>query len=307
MFPRVRDADEVAHWLCPLTKRPPQHPTHFTLQEAKALLERARKLKAFTALFKGLVFFLNREVPREAFEFIICAFRGRVGWDGPGSPYAATDARITHHVVDRPMPAASLRDGREYVQPQWVADSVNARMLLPVSKYAPGAVLPPHLSPFVEDAAEGYTPAYRAELDKLRAAAAVTGRLADVYTPAPAEGAGEAGGAGAGSVLPARLPSHAGADADSDVESESGDEPDDDIDAKAAATGGKDSGSVPDAEDDDEQEEEEEDEAEDSDEADQFEADDIDTARAAKRQVSDHLHTRVQALLVSACVYDTRL
>jgi hypothetical protein len=123
--------------------------------EARAVIERAQAQSRFSRLFGGLVFFLNREVPREVGEFIICAFRGRVGWDGPGSPYAATDARITHHVVDRPMQAAgataeegevdpcrTLVPGRSYIQPQWLADSVNARMLLPVSKYAPGAVLP---------------------------------------------------------------------------------------------------------------------------------------------------------------------
>jgi pescadillo len=112
--------------------------------EAKAVIEKAKALDRFTRLFSGLVFFLNREVPREAFEFIICSFRGRVGWDGPGSPYGVDDPRITHQVVDRPMPAdtTTFVAGRNYVQPQWVCDSVNARMLLPTAKYAPGATLP---------------------------------------------------------------------------------------------------------------------------------------------------------------------
>lgn len=115
--------------------------------EARLVLEKARASRALARLFRGCVFFLSREVPREPFEFMVCAFGGRVGWEGPGSPYARDSPSVTHVVLDRPVPPGGLSaslapPGKEAVQPQWVADSINARMLLPTAKYAPGAVLP---------------------------------------------------------------------------------------------------------------------------------------------------------------------
>ena len=49
-------------------------------------------------LFKGLVFFLGREVPREQLLFVIRAFGGVVAWQGEGSPLEESDERITHQV-----------------------------------------------------------------------------------------------------------------------------------------------------------------------------------------------------------------
>lgn len=47
---------------------------------------------------------------------------------------------------------------RYYIQPQWVYDCVNAKMLLAVEDYFLGVTLPPHLSPFVEEKEGDYVP-----------------------------------------------------------------------------------------------------------------------------------------------------
>ncbi|XP_055406273.1 pescadillo homolog isoform X1 [Bubalus kerabau] len=117
-------------------------------------------------LFEGLRFFLNREVPREALAFVIRSFGGIVSWDKSlciGATYDVTDRSITHQIVDRPGQQTPVI-GRYYVQPQWVFDSVNARLLLPVADYFPGVQLPPHLSPFVTEKEGDYVPPEKLKL-----------------------------------------------------------------------------------------------------------------------------------------------
>ena len=118
-------------------------------------------------LFAGLVFYLNREVPRESLEFVILSFGGAVGWAGDGSPFSVSDPSITHEVVDRPTPPRTQVPTREYLQPQWVYDCVNAARLLPLDSYGPGSALPPHRSPFVSHAAELYPRAAATELQTI--------------------------------------------------------------------------------------------------------------------------------------------
>lgn len=57
---------------------------------------------------------------------------------------------------------------RYYIQPQWVYDSVNAKILLPVEEYFLGVTLPPHLSPFVEETEGDYVPPEKLKLMALQ-------------------------------------------------------------------------------------------------------------------------------------------
>jgi pescadillo protein len=106
-------------------------------------------------LFAGLTFFLSREVPRGYVELVALAFGAKVGWEGNDSPISMKDPSITHHIIDRPtIPSSyetSLPKSREYVQPQWILDCTNFMYLLPIVRYGVGKVLPPHLSPWVDD------------------------------------------------------------------------------------------------------------------------------------------------------------
>ncbi|KAJ8971952.1 hypothetical protein NQ317_018296 [Molorchus minor] len=128
------------------------------IEEAKKDAEKIKKLKT---LFKGMKFFLNREVPREPLTFIIRCFGGEVSWDKTlfvGSTFDENDESITHQIVDRPSMEKQYIS-RYYIQPQWVFDSVNTRELLPVNKYFMGETLPPHLSPFIDkDRDQQYIP-----------------------------------------------------------------------------------------------------------------------------------------------------
>ncbi|ODA78437.1 hypothetical protein RJ55_05818 [Drechmeria coniospora] len=135
-----------------------------------------------SALFSKYTIYLSRETPRQPLEFLLKSFGcKRVGWDAVLGDGAFTtnelDPAITHQIVDRPLIQAAMEDnegednqtsqklaanrrvpGRIYVQPQWVWDSINDEELKEVHLYAPGASLPPHLSPFVKQISGAYDP-----------------------------------------------------------------------------------------------------------------------------------------------------
>lgn len=68
--------------------------------------------KTNTQLFKKLVFFLNREVPRQSLEFVILCFEGEVYWDGDGSDIKEDSPKITHFVTDRDAKTLKMKKGR---------------------------------------------------------------------------------------------------------------------------------------------------------------------------------------------------
>lgn len=118
-------------------------------------------------LFENLVFFISREVNKDIFEFCIKSFGGKVLYhcDNFDSDLY-NNSEITHVITDRP--SVTIIRNREYVQPQWICDSINNNILLPVLDYASGKSLPPHLSPFVDDEKEGYIPERRKEIMKIK-------------------------------------------------------------------------------------------------------------------------------------------
>lgn len=76
-------------------------PTTDDPEKVEAVKKEALAIKNLQSLFKGLKFFLNREVPRESLVFMIRAFGGEVSWDATmaaGSTFAENDETITHQV-----------------------------------------------------------------------------------------------------------------------------------------------------------------------------------------------------------------
>ena len=162
---------------------------HPTAQDSDILPQPSASSSSLATLFSDMTFYLSRETPRAPLEFLLKAFGcKRVGWDpilGSGA-YTTneSDPSVTHQIVDRPaLPASSLpavpdapepatsdavqpvaqwprskMPGRTYVQPQWVWDCLNAGKLLRPDLYAPGAELPPHLSPWVKPRKGEYDP-----------------------------------------------------------------------------------------------------------------------------------------------------
>lgn len=124
-----------------------------------------------TAIFNGKSFVLGREVPYVELEFILKAVGAILVTREDDLPSGSDRlSKYTHWIVDRPKILGDRDMSLEYVQPQYVFDSINSMVVLPTSLYLPGASLPPHLSPFVTDADDGgYRPWYKDILERIKA------------------------------------------------------------------------------------------------------------------------------------------
>ncbi|OUM54203.1 hypothetical protein BVG19_g3560 [[Candida] boidinii] len=107
-------------------------------------------------LFSNFTFYIGREVPLDILEFLILSSGGKIiseaaideiVLNGDSKLSDFDFSNVTHHISDRPKLSNKIQ-GRTYIQPQWVFDSINKSTLLKVSDYAPGETLPPHLSPW---------------------------------------------------------------------------------------------------------------------------------------------------------------
>lgn len=136
-----------------------------TNKTAGDLLSQPSKFASPTStLLSKFIFYVGREVPLDILEFCILSCGGSIiseialdelQLNQPEEFKKLDLSNITHQIVDRPKVASKVA-GRTYVQPQWVFDCINKSDLLPVSQYAPGETLPPHLSPWGD--AGGYNP-----------------------------------------------------------------------------------------------------------------------------------------------------
>lgn len=130
--------------------------------EMKKLTKKEEVGKKQRELFKQCMFLLNRETHIYSLQYLILSFGGVFATEDDEDFLARH--KVTHQVMDRPV-LGKLLTNREYVQPQWIVDSLNNLYLLPAASYKPGVPPPPHLSPFVDNTKEGYVPTRQKEIN----------------------------------------------------------------------------------------------------------------------------------------------
>lgn len=134
-------------------------------------IDREDEERAGEPIFAGKSIVLGRETPFVELEFVLKASGAATVMredDLPEGPSRL--AGVSYWIMDRPKIVGVQDMSIEYVQPQYVFDSVNASMLLPVALYGPGRRLPPHLSPFVTDEDDGgYRPFFKDVVERIKA------------------------------------------------------------------------------------------------------------------------------------------
>jgi pescadillo protein len=96
--------------------------------EMRSLTLKEEQNRKSRELFSKCTFLLNRETPIYILQYLILSFGGSFATD-EDTDFLAKH-KITHHVIDRPA-IGKLDSTRDYVQPQWIADSLNNLFLLP--------------------------------------------------------------------------------------------------------------------------------------------------------------------------------
>jgi hypothetical protein len=91
------------------------------------LTKKHEQLKRQRKLFSKCSFLLNRETPVFCLQYVILSFGGKFYLQDDIDTHP--DLKITHHVMDRPL--ASKKANVEYIQPQYIIDSLNNLFLLP--------------------------------------------------------------------------------------------------------------------------------------------------------------------------------
>jgi len=112
--------------------------------EMQQMKKRMEAAKSQRRLLNNSVFLLGRETPLYILQNLILSFGGDfvLQDDLPEDPKESAKImkRITHVCMDRPLPAGKEDKSKEYIQPQYIVDSINNLFLLPTKPYGPGIV-----------------------------------------------------------------------------------------------------------------------------------------------------------------------
>lgn len=137
----------------------------------QAMKKRVEASRSQRRLLQNHVFLLGRETPIYILQHLILSFGGDyiLQDDLPEGEKELAKAmkKITHICMDRPAGAGAQDKSKEYVQPQYIVDSINNLFLLPTKPYQPGQAAPAHLSPFIDNEEEGYMPDRQREINSL--------------------------------------------------------------------------------------------------------------------------------------------